>query len=107
MSTKPHVRKQTRSRIPVLVGALEATLARFRAELLNEIGAKTALLLERYDKLKVAPLRERLDWLESPLYRRAWIRAGRAWDRLKAKLRRPSAAPAATALTPPSESPAA
>ena len=106
MSSKPHVRKQTRSRIPVRVGALEATLAHFRAGLLNEIGAKTALLLERYDKLKVAPLRERLDWLELPLYRRAWIRTRRAWAGLKAKLRRPPAAPVA-APTPPPERPAA
>ena len=107
MSSKPHVRKQTRSRIPVRVGALEATLAHFRAELLNEIGAKTALLLERYDKLKVAPLRERLDWLELPLYRRAWIRAGRAWSWLRSKLRRPPASPVASAPGSPSEMPAA
>ena len=89
MSTKPHVRKQSRSRIPVRVGAFEATLTDFRAELLNELGLKTAYLLEKYDELKVAPLRERLDWLELPWWRRAWIQAGRARVRLLAKLRAP------------------
>ena len=32
MTSKPHVRKQTRSRIPVRVGVLEATLAEFKAK---------------------------------------------------------------------------
>ena len=108
MSSKPHGRKQPRSRIPVRVGGLEATLTTFRAELLNEIGMKTAVLLERYDQLKAAPLRARLDWLEKPLWRRVWIRLGRGWTWLrsgearkwlKAKCREPSTAPASDTTT--------
>jgi len=87
----------------VRVGRLERVLKAFN----EEIGFKVAASLEQYDKHYVAPLRERLDWLELPLYRRAWIRAGRAWSWLRSKLRRPPASPVASAPGSPSEMPAA
>ena len=99
MSSKPHARKQPRSRIPVRVGALEATLMKFRVELLNEIGAKTAVLVERYHAMKVEPLLKRLAWLEKPVWRRAWIRASEGWAQFREKPeRRP------LPLTPPDNS---
>jgi len=59
------------------------------------MGQKVAYSITQYDRLKVKPMRDRLDWLEKPLVVRAWLRCrqvwtwlytGRAWAWLKLKL---------------------
>ena len=73
-----------RSRIPVRVGALEATLEHFN----KEMSVKVALSLQKYDQLHVAPLRRRVQWLETPLIVRAYVVVH---DWLLARLRKPEA----------------
>ena len=62
------------SRKVIRAGRLDDTLERFN----GEVATKTGLALAAYDKQYVAPLRERIAWLELPWYGKAY-RLTQAW----------------------------
>ena len=75
MTTKFHQKTKPGGRENVRVAGLMRTLEAFN----DEIGQKTAFAITEYDRRRVRPLEQRVDWLEKPLVVRAWIRCGRAW----------------------------
>jgi len=85
-----------RNRLTVRVGPMERTLTTFR----DEIGQKVALSIVGYDGQSVRPLRKRLDWLETPLWKRAWIVTKRWWtERILPRIKK-KAVPSTTVATP-------
>jgi len=94
VSSKHPQRDRKRSRLTVRVGPFERTLENMN----QEMGQKVAYAITQYDRLKVKPMRDRLDWLEKLLVVRVWLRcrqawtwlySGRAWARLKLKFNPP------------------
>lgn len=66
-------------------GAVEDYMVRVTEDLKGELGAKMALLLTTYHLEQVQP---RLEWLETPWYKKLWLRATWAAKWLKSVLTR-------------------
>jgi hypothetical protein len=82
--TKKHPQRQRiPSRQPVRAGDLNRTLTGFNAD----IGHKVSLLIEAYHTRHIEP---RLDWLETPWYKKLWWRLKEVarWLNLKLKVKK-------------------